>query len=166
MENIPIKIVAIPTEIAAAVRETGKAPRNGHPAYRDVAVGYGPCRHCLRAFVKGAEDRILFTFDQFQGIGQVPLPGPIFIHAAACERYPEDGGYPEGLRQYASVIDGRKSCMRRRGIRTPAAMTFGWSAELFEGDGRFGGELAVVGKLDLVASLIVADLGMVDSLGR
>ena len=105
MENIPIKIVAIPTEIASNVRVTGKSPRYGHPVFREVAAGYGPCRHCLKAFVKGVEERVLFTYDQFQGIGKIPLPGPIFVHAADCERYKEDGGYPEGLLQYASVID-------------------------------------------------------------
>ena len=104
MRDIPIKIVAIPTEIAASVRSTGKAPRYGHPAHRDLATGYGPCRHCLRAFAKGKEDRVLFTYDPFQGGENVPLPGPIYIHAEACERYQEDGGYPEGLRQYPSVL--------------------------------------------------------------
>jgi hypothetical protein len=105
MNNIPIKIVALPSEVATAVRSTGKAPRYGHPAHKEVAAGYGPCRHCLRTFIKGAEERVLFTYDQFQGIGKIPLPGPVFIHADDCERYPEDGGYPEGLRRYASVID-------------------------------------------------------------
>jgi hypothetical protein len=47
---------------------------------------------------------MLFTYDPFEGIERVPLPGPIFIHADPCERYPENGGYPEGLRQFPSVI--------------------------------------------------------------
>ncbi len=104
MRDIPIKIVAIPSEVATIVRSTGKAPHYGHPAHRELATGYGPCRHCLRNFVEGAEERILFTYDPFQGGENVPLPGPIFIHAEECERYPEDGGYPEGLRQHSSVI--------------------------------------------------------------
>jgi hypothetical protein len=106
MDNIPIKIVAMPTEVAAAVRHTGKSPRYGHPAHTEVATGYGPCRHCLQAFVKGAEQRVLFTYSPFDRDSEIPQPGPIFIHANECERYPEDGGYPESLRQYASVIDG------------------------------------------------------------
>jgi hypothetical protein len=104
MKNISIKIVAIPTKVAASVRSTGKAPRYGHPAHRDLATGYGPWRHCLRAFAKGKEDRVLFTYDPFQGGENVPLPCPIYIHAEDCERYPEDGGYPESLRQYPSVL--------------------------------------------------------------
>ena len=102
--NIPIKVIAIPTRVAELVRQTRKAPGYGHPAHIEVASGYGPCRHCLKTFVQGAEERVLFTYDPFHGIEEVPLPGPIFIQAQACERYPEDGGYPEALRQYASVL--------------------------------------------------------------
>jgi hypothetical protein len=28
----------------------------------------------------------------------LPQPGPIYIHADNCPRYPEDGGFPEELR--------------------------------------------------------------------
>jgi Protein of unknown function (DUF1203) len=104
MNNFPIKVIAIPTEFAVAVRITGKSPGYGHPAHRQLATGYGPCRQCLTPFAVGAEDRIVFTYDAFYGSTLVPLPGPIFIHAETCERYPEDGGYPESLRQFPSVI--------------------------------------------------------------
>ncbi len=36
----------------------------------------------------------------------LPLPGPIFVHAEACERYPEDGGFPEDLRSHALTLNG------------------------------------------------------------
>ncbi len=101
---IAIRVVAIPSEVAAQVRNSKKAPHYGHPAYTEVAGGYGPCRHCLRTFHVGAEQRTLFTYDPFDGVEQVPLPGPIFIHAEPCERYPEDAGYPEDLRKYAAVL--------------------------------------------------------------
>ncbi len=102
---IPIRVIAIPSEVAAQVRTSKKAPRYGHPAHTDVAGGHGPCRHCLRTFHVGAEQRTLFTYDPFNGIEQVPLPGPIFIHAEACERYPEDAGYPNDLRKHAAVLN-------------------------------------------------------------
>jgi len=102
---IPIRVIAIPTEIAAQVRASKKAPGYGHPAHTEVAGGYGPCRHCLRTFHVGAEQRTLFTYDPFDGIEQIPLPGPIFIHTEACERYPQDAGYPNDLRQHAAVFD-------------------------------------------------------------
>jgi Protein of unknown function (DUF1203) len=102
---IPIRVIAISTEIAIQVRTSKKAPRYGHPAHTEVAGGYGPCRHCLRAFQVGLEQRTLFTYDPFDGIEQVPLPGPIFIHAEVCKRYPEDAGYPADLRTHAAVFD-------------------------------------------------------------
>lgn len=102
---IPIRVIAILSAVAAQVRASKKAPRYGHPAHTEVAGGYGPCRHCLRTFHVGAENRTLFTYDPFDGIGQIPLPGPIFIHTEACERYAEDAGYPRDLRTHAAVLD-------------------------------------------------------------
>jgi hypothetical protein len=88
------------------VRNSRKAPRYGHPAYTSVAEGYCPCRHCLRTFQIGAENRTLFTYDPFTGLEQLPLPGPIFVHSDACQRYPEASGYPEDLRAHAAVTNG------------------------------------------------------------
>jgi hypothetical protein len=102
---IPIRVIAIPTAVADAVRSTNKAPRYGHPVHIELASGYGPCRHCLETFKVGEEKRTLFTYDPFDGIDPVPLPGPVFIHTEACTRYSEENGYPEGLRQYPSVLN-------------------------------------------------------------
>jgi len=102
---IAIRVVAIPTEIANSVRTCGKAPRYGHPAHTEVAAGFGPCRHCLRTFSAGKERRTLFTYDPFDGVESLPLPGPVFIHAEACERYPEDAGYPAQLQKYPTTFN-------------------------------------------------------------
>ena len=102
----PYRAIAIPTPTAESVRATLKSPRYGHPAHLDVATGYGPCRHCLRTFQIGAERRILFTYDPFEAIEPLPLPGPIFVHAEACERYPEDAGFPEDLRSHSLTLNG------------------------------------------------------------
>jgi len=95
---LPIRIVAIPTEVAKVVRSTLRAPLYGFPAHMEVATDDAPCRHCLRAFTAGQERRILFTYDRFTGLESLPQPGPIYIHADNCPRYPEDGGFPEELR--------------------------------------------------------------------
>jgi hypothetical protein len=58
----------------------------------------------LRTFQVGQEQRTLFTFDPFGGSEEVPLPGPVFIHAMGCPRYAEEGGYPEELRKYPAVL--------------------------------------------------------------
>lgn len=105
MPSIPYRTIAIPTSVANAVRETKVSPRYGHPAYTDLASGYGPCRHCLRTFRIGEEQRILFTYDPFQAVGDPPLPGPVFIHEAPCARYPEHAGVPEELKAHALTLD-------------------------------------------------------------
>ena len=95
MQNI--RIIAIETEIAEQVRATLKAPVYGFPAHLEAAEDSAPCRHCLGTIAPNAR-RILFTYDRFTGLESLPQPGPIYIHADNCPRYPEDGGFPEELR--------------------------------------------------------------------
>jgi hypothetical protein len=93
-----IRIVAIPTEVANSVRETMRSSFHEFPAHAEVATDDAPCRHCLRTFIAGKDRRILFTYDRFAGIESLPQPGPIYVHAEACERYAEQNGFPEELR--------------------------------------------------------------------
>jgi len=95
---LPIRIVAIPTEVADQVRASLHAPVYGFPAHTELATDAAPCRHCLRAFIVGKDRRILFTYDRFAGIESLPQPGPIYVHAESCARYSEDAGFPEELR--------------------------------------------------------------------
>lgn len=81
------KIVPISSEIARSVRENMKSPQYGHPAFADTAKGYGPCRQCLKTFRQGAEERILFTYNAFENLSKLPLPGPIFIHKDECASF-------------------------------------------------------------------------------
>ena len=81
-----LRFVGIPEAVAREVRETMHAPDYGHPAHKTVAQGYGPCRLCLRTFRVGVDERILFTYNPFPE-GELPAPGPVFIHAGACARY-------------------------------------------------------------------------------
>ncbi len=97
-------VVAMPTKVADLVRSTMRSPSYGHPAYAEVATGYGPCRHCLRTFQVGKESRILFTYDPFHGLEPLPLPGPVFIHADACQRFAETSGFPEDLRPHRLTL--------------------------------------------------------------
>ena len=99
------RVVAIQDEVAEEVRATRRSPGYGHPAHGEVAKGYGPCRRCLRTFAVGAERRLLFTYDAFAGSGRLPLPGPVFIHEEACERYAEDGGFPADLRAHGLTFN-------------------------------------------------------------
>ena len=94
------RVLAISESAAEKVRSTRRSPGFGHPAHAEVATGHGPCRLCLRTFAIGAERRLLFTLDPFHGLEPYPLPGPVFIHEAECDRYPEHGGFPEDLRAH------------------------------------------------------------------
>ena len=112
MNNGMYRVVAIPTSVAKEVRQTMRSPGYGHPASTEVAIGNGPCRHCLRAFYVGRDRRILFTYDAFFGTEMLPLPGPIFIHEDACPRYAEDADFPTELRSrpltFNAYAQGRK----------------------------------------------------------
>lgn len=102
---LPIRIVAIPTEVVEAVRATLRAPVYGFPAHAEMGADDAPCRHCLRTIVAGKDRRILFTYDRFTGVESFPQPGPVYVHADACPRYSEDAGFPEELRGSLRTIE-------------------------------------------------------------
>jgi Protein of unknown function (DUF1203) len=99
------RVVAIPKELAEYVRAERVSPGYGHPAHAEVAKGPGPCRLCLHTFRQGAERRVLFTYDCFQGKEELPLPGPVFVHEDGCQRYPEDGGFPDDVRAMTVTLN-------------------------------------------------------------
>ena len=100
----------IPQHIADEVRRTRRSPDYGHPAHLEVATGTGPCRCCLRPFVEGREERLLFTYRP-PGPGNLMAPGPVFVHARACEAY-AGAGFPEALRALPLAFEARTSGSR------------------------------------------------------
>jgi len=94
--------------IAAEVRQTLRAPEYGHPAHRDLAQGYGPCRLCLRTFAIGKDERILFTYQPFREPGSLPAPGPVFIHAGECARY-DAPALPPDFRSLPLVLEAYRN---------------------------------------------------------
>jgi hypothetical protein len=100
------RVVAIPSEVAEQVRNTGKSPNYGFPAHREVAAGRAPCRHCLKLIRKDEEELLLFTYDPFRELGEPPLPGPVYIHAAECPRHPASGVIPEEYRGRLLTLEG------------------------------------------------------------
>jgi hypothetical protein len=96
---------ALPTEVAAHVRQHGRDPIWGHAAVTEPATGFGPCRLCLRTFREGEEMRTLFTYDTYAGVAEFPQPGPVYIHADGCDPY--DGhGFPPELRALELTFEG------------------------------------------------------------
>jgi Protein of unknown function (DUF1203) len=100
------RVVAIPSEVAEQVRNSGKSPNYGFPAHREVAAGRAPCRHCLKLIRKNEEELLLFTYDPFRELGEPPLPGPVYIHATECPRHPESAVIPEEYRGRLLTLEG------------------------------------------------------------
>lgn len=101
----------VPQHIADEVRRTRRAPGYGHPAHHEIATGTGPCRCCLRGFVPGVDERLLFTYRPGGDDTSLMAPGPIYIHAAHCEAYAGDG-FPEGLRALPLAFEARSAQSR------------------------------------------------------
>jgi len=98
------QVLPISDSMAEQAREKLTSPQYGHPAHVEVAKGTGPCRCCLNTFEVGQEDRLLFTYNPFEGLHEYPSPGPVFIHRAACP--PLRGtGFPEGLRSLPLTLE-------------------------------------------------------------
>jgi hypothetical protein len=97
------------------VRRELRSPQYGHPAVVEIASGYGPCRQCLRTFRPGDEQRVLFTYNPVPAGEGLPQPGPVFIHAAACEPFTA-AGVPPDLRRLPLFLEGfgRGTWMVRR----------------------------------------------------
>ena len=100
------QVVAIPTEVAEDVRNTGKSPGYGFPVHREVAAGRAPCRHCLKLIARGHEELLLFTYDPFRELGEPPLPGPVYIHAKECPRHSGGHSIPEEYRGRLLTLEG------------------------------------------------------------
>ena len=105
----------VPQETADEVRRTRHAPTYGHPAHLEIARGTGPCRCCLRTFVPGGEQRLLFTYRPRSANGSLMAPGPVFIHAEHCEAY-VGAGFPDGLRSLPLAFEARASGSRVIGL--------------------------------------------------
>ena len=99
------RIIGIDKEISAKARQTLKSPQYGHQVFVDVATSYGPCRSCLKTFVTGKEDRLLFTYNAFEGLSNLPLPSPIYIHNDDCEHF-DANEFPSGLRELPMLFEG------------------------------------------------------------
>lgn len=118
----------IDTDTAAEVRRTMRAPEYGHAVHHEVARGTGPCRVCLNPFQVGQEERLLFTFNPFGGSQRLAQPGPVFIHADACEPARADV-YPDGLRELPVIAEVHYS---DRSVSALHAMMVGSEAETLE----------------------------------
>ena len=109
------KVRGVPQQVADEVRRTRVAPGYGHPAFHEVAGGTGPCRCCLRTFVPGIDERLLFTYRPGADGATLTAPGPVFIHAEHCEAWAGEG-FPEGLRSLPLAFEARCGGSRVAGL--------------------------------------------------
>jgi hypothetical protein len=100
------RTIPIPAALAESARRERRSPQYGHPAHVETAAGHGPCRLCLQTFRLGEEERLLFTYNPFEGLEPLPAPGPIFVHAHGCVPFDAATGFPESLREVPLVLDG------------------------------------------------------------
>jgi hypothetical protein len=117
---LPYRVIAMPTEVAQRVR-AAKGEVFGFPVYADLATEDAPCRHCLRQIKAGVERRLLFTYDRFTGVEQLPQPGPVYIHAEQCSRYSEEAGFPPELAESPRTLEaysrGRRLVAQEYGLK-------------------------------------------------
>ncbi len=91
-----LRVSGVPSDQVAAVR-AGGGDANGQPALRRRAEGVGnPCRHCLGLIAEG-DEKLVLSYRPFPGLQPYAEVGPIFLHAADCDRYESDS-LPEWFR--------------------------------------------------------------------
>jgi len=96
----------MPASLVEKARAMMISPQSkGLPAFSAVATGYGPCRSCLRTFNEGEEERLYITYNPFDGLSELPLPGPVFIHTESCEEF-MDRGFPTDLMKLPLLFEG------------------------------------------------------------
>jgi hypothetical protein len=106
------RVIAMSPALADEVRATRRVPGYGHPVHAEVADGPWPCRVCLARREPEGERRLLFTYDPFEGLEDLPLPGPVFIHEEPCAPFTGDDRFPDDLRRVPLTLNaygrGRK----------------------------------------------------------
>lgn len=115
------KVIPIPEYISEQVRSTLVSPQYKHPASISVATGYGPCRSCLRKLEVGVDERILFTYNSFEGLSDLPLPGPVFVHKERCEPFDAVDEFPPDLMELPLLFEcfgGGSELLKREGVDT------------------------------------------------
>lgn len=99
-------VIAVPNEISTQARISLVSPQfSGLKADVGLATGYGPCRSCLKVFEQGQDKRIYITYNSFDGLSNLPDPGPIFIHKDDCTRF-EETFFPSDLLGIPIFLEG------------------------------------------------------------
>ncbi len=127
-----MRVSAISTALAERIR-TDLRDEFGHKLNPQIIDGDAPCRHCLRVAPPG-EKMILFSYRPFEtDHGPYSETGPVFIHAAKCERYDGAGIPPDFASreldrsriQHAPRNPQRAGCLAGKGVRGSGSVVCG-----------------------------------------
>ncbi len=100
-----LAVQGIPSENARSLR-AGGADANTQPALRRIAQGMmNPCRHCLQLIDDG-DEMLVFSYRPFDQAQPYAETGPVFLHAAECQRYDSDRLPPWFAYMTPAVIRG------------------------------------------------------------
>ena len=91
------KIVPLSKAYAQRIRHTMKDDF-GHQVTEKVATGSGPCRVSLKPFIKGVDQRMLFTHSPFAIDNAFNQPGPVFINSEEVEEYSDIYRFPPEIK--------------------------------------------------------------------
>ena len=123
------RIVPMDTAVADQVRSTMRAPDYDHPAWSEVPVEPAPCRVCLDVIEPGVEPLVAFTYDPIRDTEDLPLPGPVFVHARSCAPYTDTATYPARLGRSGLLLNcygrGRRLVHAERIAHADAGTTLG-----------------------------------------
>jgi hypothetical protein len=102
---MPITFEALPTETVRSLQRGG-ADAYGRRPEPKISDGDGvPCRHCLRNIAAG-EPYIVLAYRPFPELQPYAETGPIFLHAAECERALSGSKQPEILASPDYIVRG------------------------------------------------------------
>lgn len=100
-----LRFTALDTDTVRAL-QAGGPDANGQAPERRISDGDGvPCRHCL-AQVAAGEPYLIVSHRPFPAPQPYAEQGPIFLHAAACERHLSDGSVPAMFASARYILRG------------------------------------------------------------
>lgn len=95
---------AMPAKEAEAFR-AGTPDAYGLMPEKAVSPGGMPCRHCLSQIDEG-EAMLILAYRPFPSLQPYAETGPVFLHAEACERYPQTAAIPPMLDSPDYIVRG------------------------------------------------------------
>ena len=95
--------VALPTDVVSAYQGGQPDAYGLSPEVKLCDSDGFPCRHCL-AHIDIGDEFLVLAHRPFSSLQPYAETGPIFLHARACDRYPESAQPPPALLERSQMI--------------------------------------------------------------